>query len=78
MHGGSGTPEDDIRGAIRLGIVKININTELRLAFAGNLRRFLDNNIDEIVPYKFLAEAKNSVEKVAERKIELFGSVNKA
>ena len=78
LHGGSGTPEDDIRGAIRLGIVKININTELRLAFAGNLRRFLDNNIDEIVPYKFLADAKNSVEKVAERKIELFGSVNKA
>ena len=78
LHGGSGTPEDDIKEAIKTGIVKININTELRLAFAGNLRRFLDDNPDEIVPYKFLAEAKNSVEKVAERKIELFGSVNKA
>ena len=78
LHGGSGTPEDDIKGAIKLGIVKININTELRLAFSGNLRRFLDDNKEEIVPYKFLADAKNSVEKVAERKIELFGAANKA
>ena len=77
LHGGSGTPEDDIREAIKIGIVKININTELRLAFSGNLRRFLDENKEEIVPYKFLADAKNSVEKVAERKVELFGSGNR-
>jgi len=78
LHGGSGTPEDDIREAIKNGIVKININTELRLAFTGNLRRFLDNNLEEVVPYKFLADAKDSVEKVAELKIKLFGSANKA
>jgi len=77
LHGGSGTPEDDIKEAIKLGVVKININTELRVAFSGNLRRFLDNNPEEVVPYKFLAEAKNSVEKVVGLKIELFGSANK-
>ncbi len=77
LHGGSGTPEDDIREAIKLGIIKININTEIRLAFAGNLRRFLDNNKDEIVPYKFLLDAKNSVEKLAGRKIGLFGSAGR-
>lgn len=77
LHGGSGTPEDDIKEAIRLGIVKININTELRLAFSGNLRRNLNQNVDEIVPYKFLADAKNSVEKVVGLKIALFGSENK-
>lgn len=77
LHGGSGTPEDDIKEAIKLGIVKININTEIRLAFSGNLRRFLDNNPEEIVPYKFLVDAENSVEKVVERKIDLFGSAGK-
>jgi fructose-bisphosphate aldolase, class II len=77
LHGGSGTPEEDIKEAIRLGIVKININTELRLAFSGNLRRYLDNNREEIVPYKFLVDAKNSVEKVVERKIGLFGSASR-
>lgn len=78
LHGGSGTPEDDIKEAIKLGIVKININTELRMAFSGNIRRFLDNNKDEVVPYKFLADAKEAVKRVTEHKINLFGSANKA
>ena len=77
LHGGSGTPEDDIKEAIKLGIIKININTEIRLAFSGNLRRFLENNKEEIVPYKFLTDAKNSVEKLIARKVELFGSASK-
>jgi len=78
LHGGSGTPEDDIKGAIKDGVVKININTELRLAFSGNLRRALDRDKEEIVPYKFYADAYSSVEKVTGLKIELFGSKNKA
>ena len=77
LHGGSGIPEDDIREAIELGIVKININTELRLAFSGNLRRVLNSDPDEIVPYKYLSSAQKSVEKVVALKIELFGSENK-
>ncbi|MCX6724400.1 MAG: class II fructose-bisphosphate aldolase [Candidatus Staskawiczbacteria bacterium] len=78
LHGGSGTPEEDITGAIKLGIVKININTELRLAFSGNLRRFLNSNKEEIAPYKFLVDSKDSVERLVERKINLFGSADKA
>ena len=35
LHGGSGTPQEDIEGALKLGVVKININTELRLAFTN-------------------------------------------
>ncbi|MCX6721135.1 MAG: ketose-bisphosphate aldolase [Candidatus Staskawiczbacteria bacterium] len=77
LHGGSGTPEEDIKEAIKLGIVKININTELRLAFSGNLRRYLKDNLEEITPYKFLPDAINSVEKVVESKIKLFDSANK-
>lgn len=77
LHGGSGVPEDDIKEAINIGIVKTNINTELRIAFTGNLRRTLNNNIEEVVPYKFLAESKKSVAMVVEQKIKLFGSENK-
>ena len=78
LHGGSGTDEQDVKKAIGLGIVKININTELRLAFSSNLRKFLDNHSEEIVPYKFLVDAEEAVEKVAESKIKLFGSNDKA
>jgi len=77
LHGGSGTPEDDIKDAIRLGICKININTEIRLAFSGNLRKFLNSNMEEIAPYKFLATAKMAAEGAVDRKIKLFGSANK-
>ncbi len=75
LHGGSGTPENDIREAIRNGVVKININTELRKAFADGLKKSL--NSGEIVPYKFLLDAKILVGKIVEEKIQLFDSINK-
>jgi len=77
LHGGSGTHAEDIQDAIKLGVVKININTELRLAFSGNLRRFLDENKDEIVPYKFLLAPQKSAENLVGFKIKLFGSAGK-
>ena len=78
LHGGSGTFDSEIKEAIKLGIVKININTEIRLAFSGNLRRALKEDEEEIVPYKFLPPAQRSVERVVEFKINLFGSAGKA
>lgn len=78
LHGGSGTLESDIKEAIKIGVAKININTELRAAFSGNLREALNINPDEIVPYKFLSNPEIAVEKVVESKIKLFGSENKA
>lgn len=77
LHGGSGTPEEDIKEAIKMGIAKININTELRLAFAGNLRRALTESVEVIVPYKFLPQAQAAVERLTGLKIQLFGSANK-
>lgn len=77
LHGGSGTPEQDIKQAIKLGVAKININTEIRLAFSSALRKTLEINKEEIVPYKYLQEAINAVQIVVEEKIKLFGSENK-
>src|SRR3989344_6561508 len=77
LHGGSGTPEEDIKEAIKLGIVKININTEIRLAFTNNLRKTLDTNKSEITPYKYFTEAIGVVKSIVEGKIKLFGSHGK-
>lgn len=77
LHGGSGTPEEDIKEAIKLGIVKININTETRLAFSNVLRKSLEISKDEITPYKYLQESINAVQIVIEDKIKLFESGNK-
>ena len=76
LHGGSGTPESDIKKSIDLGIVKVNINTELRVAFSNTLRKVLKEKKNEIVPYKIMPDVIEAVEKVVTKKIKLFGSVN--
>lgn len=78
LHGGSGTPENDIREAIKLGVIKININTEIRLAYKEALKKFLEENLDELKTYKILSPAMEAVKKVVENKIKLFGSHNRA
>ncbi len=72
LHGGSGASDDDVSKAVKLGIVKININTELRKAFAENLKSALCGNNNEIIPYKYMPEAIASVDKVVKNKLKLF------
>jgi len=77
LHGGSGTQKEDIKKAIELGIVKININTELRVAFINALGKSLKEKPEEIAPYKYLPEVIEAVQKTVEDKIRIFGSANK-
>jgi len=77
LHGGSGISERDIKGAIKNGIVKININTELRVAYTKTLKESLESQPKETTPYKYLPQAIKAVQKVVEEKIKLFGSKNK-
>jgi ketose-bisphosphate aldolase len=77
LHGGSGIAGQDIKKAIKHGIVKININTELRLAYTNSLKQILKDRPQEIVPYKLMPEVIGSVQKIVEQKIKLFSSQNK-
>lgn len=77
LHGGSGTPIADIKEAIKYGIVKININTELRIAYSNALRKYLSDNPDIVKPYNILAPTIKDTKKIIKNKIELFGSKNK-
>ncbi len=78
LHGASGVSDDSIRQAIKLGVRKINIDTELRQAFTGGLKSFLADNPDSIDPRKMLGPAKEAMKEVVKRKIRLFGSAGKA
>lgn len=73
LHGGSGISPEDIKEAIKLGIVKVNVNTELRIAFKNNL----DLATDELAWYKITPSAISAVSNVVENKIKLFGSERK-
>jgi len=78
LHGGSGIPEDDIKKAIELGIVKINVNTELRVAYKESLEEEIKEKPQETTPYKILQPSFEAVKEVVMNKINLFNSKNKA
>lgn len=77
LHGSSGTRIEDIKKAIKLGIVKINVNTDLRIAFTKALRESLRSKKEESTPYKYLPAAVEAMRIVIEEKIKLFGSAGK-
>ncbi len=75
LHGASGNKDDEIREAIKAGISVIHINTELRLAYRQGLLKSLDENRDEIAPYKYLRPALREMQEVAEKKLKLFNNL---
>ncbi len=78
LHGGSGIPEEEVKKAIEIGgIVKVNINTEMRRAFRETLEKVLEEKEDEVALYKVLPPVIEAVQKVVERKIDTFGSGGK-
>lgn len=78
LSGAKGIPEDQYRKAISLGIAKINIDTDLRLAFTATVREVLSNSPKEFDPRKILGPAKEAMKEVAKGKMRLFGSSGKA
>jgi fructose-bisphosphate aldolase class II len=74
LHGGSGTDDEDLRKAIAAGINIIHINTELRVAWRRGMAEGLAKRPDEVVPYKILPFAVESVKKVASSRLNLFNS----
>lgn len=78
LHGGSGTPLHYFEGAAKIGVSKININSDMRYAFRKSLEKVLADNPDEYAVVKLMPEVYGAVQKVVEEKINAFGSAGKA
>jgi fructose-bisphosphate aldolase class II len=76
LHGGSGIDDNDVKAAIQNGIVKVNVNSEMRIAYKMTLQEIL-NKTNDVAIYKLTPPAIEAVQKVVEYKIKLFGSANK-
>lgn len=72
-----GVPEEMLMHAIQLGVVKINVDTDTRLAFSGAVRQYLNQNPSDFDPRKYLGIARETVKELIKNKIKLFGSENK-
>jgi fructose-bisphosphate aldolase class II len=78
LHGGSGTPGHYFEEAARIGVSKININSDMRYAFRKTLEKVLADNPDEYAVVKLMPQVYEAVQKVVEEKIDMFGSTGKA
>jgi fructose-bisphosphate aldolase, class II len=78
LHGGSGTPAHYFEEAVKIGVSKININSDMRVAFRNTLERVLKENPDEFAVMKLMDEVIEAVQGVVEEKIDMFGSAGKA
>lgn len=78
LHGGSGTPGHFYKEAVKAGISKININSDMRVAYRDSLVKVLEDNPKEYAVVKLMPKVIEAVQAVVEEKIELFGSAGKA
>ncbi len=78
LGGAKGIPDEHIKKAISLGITKINIDTDLRLAFTSTVREILVTSPKQFDPRKILGPAKETMKEVIKVKMRLFGSAFKA
>ena len=78
LHGGSGTPLHYFEEAARIGVSKININSDMRYVFRKTLEKVLADHPDEYAVVKLMPEVYEAVQTVVEEKILAFGSRGKA
>jgi fructose-bisphosphate aldolase class II len=73
-----GVPVEQIQEGIRHGVRKVNIDTDLRLASTGAVRRFLAQNPSEFDPRKFLKETQVAMRDICKARYEAFGTAGQA
>ena len=73
-----GVPVEEIQEGIKHGVRKINIDTDIRLAMTGAMRRLMGQKPDEFDPRKFLSAAVKSAQELVKARYEAFGSAGQA
>ena len=79
MPNAIGVPEDQLREAARLAVCKINIDSDLRLALTGTIRKFFSEHPDKFDPREYLKPARANIKEVVRHKlINVLGCAGKA
>jgi fructose-bisphosphate aldolase class II len=78
IPGSRGVPEDMIAQAAKTGVCKINVDTDLRLAMTGMIRKVFAENPAEFDPRKYLGPARQAIKDVVQHKMRIMGCSGKA
>lgn len=78
LHGASGIADRHVKQAVAKSVCKVNVDTELRIAFEQAVRAFLQDAHETVDPRDMLGAAREAVQAVVAQKIKTFGSVGAA
>ncbi|MFI3229891.1 MAG: class II fructose-1,6-bisphosphate aldolase [Bacillota bacterium] len=79
MPGAKGVPEDMLRKAAGMAVCKINIDSDLRMAVTGTLRKYFNDNPSHFDPRQYLGPARNAIKEIVQHKlVEVLGCNGKA
>ena len=78
LHGGSDTPLHFFEDAVKIGVSKININSDMRFAYRTTLEKVLKDHPTEYAVIKLMPEVIDAVQKIVEEKMQSFNSIGKA
>lgn len=78
LHGASGVPEESIITAVKYGINKINIDTDVRQAFTDGIHKVFNDTPGEFDPRKICGPAREAMQAVVQQKMRMFGCSGKA
>jgi fructose-bisphosphate aldolase class II len=78
MPDAMGVPEDAITKAAKLGICKVNIDTDLRMALTAKIRQVFAEKPGEFDPRKYLGPGREAIYEMVKHKLQVLGCVGKA
>lgn len=77
IPGAKGVPEEMISQAVKSGVCKVNIDTDLRLAMTAMIRKELAENPSNFDPRKYLKPARTAIQEMVMHKLDILGNVNR-
>lgn len=78
LHGSSGVQDADIQAGIALGLRKINVATQMNMAFSAAVRAILEQRTAEIDPRQYLGPAREQIKARVQERLRCFGAAGKA
>ncbi len=78
MPDAMGVPEDSISKAAKMGICKVNIDTDLRMALTAKIREVFATKPEEFDPRKYLGPGREAIKKMVKHKLHVLGCAGKA
>ena len=77
LPGAKGVPEDMITRASKMGVCKVNIDTDLRLAMTATIRKVFMEKTENFDPRKYLGPAREAIKQMVMHKLDILGNVNR-